>query len=43
MSYFRLAPLIEVKQYILLGYDTASLDNRFPIIRKKIMCSSWMV
>lgn len=37
--YFRIAPLIEVKQYILLGFDTASLDNRFSTIRKKIMCS----
>jgi len=43
MPYFRLATLIEVKQYILLGYDTTSLDNRFPIIRKKVMRSSWMV
>jgi len=43
MPYFRLAPLIEVKHYILLGYDTASLDNRFSTIRNKIMCSSWMV
>jgi len=43
MHYFRLAPVIEVKQYILQGYDTTSLDNRFPTIRKKIMCSSFKV